>query len=286
MYTPESTPLIMSTHPVTQNRSRARLQRGFSIVELMVGLTIGLFIVLAAVSSLVFTQATSSVVDDGARLQQKADAIFRNIGYHISQAGAIDLIPADDPGRVRFSISYPGFGVTASGVVANFAGTDGASNTPDTLSVSYEKTFDPDFPADRTRTISRDCLGNQPTGMQANVNNVFSLDTSTNDLMCLGAAADTPAQSIANGVEDFQVLYGVQTGVPGAENYRYFTASTVPDWAQIQAVRVCIQIIGDSNGNPKLSSLKLTGCRGQTLTNDNHLRRIFTRTFSVRNSLS
>ncbi|TXT40105.1 MAG: type IV pilus assembly protein PilW [Comamonadaceae bacterium] len=275
----------MSTRPVTKNRSRAKLQRGFSVVELMVGLTIGLFIVLAAISSLVFTKATSSVVDDGARLQQKADAIFRNIGYHISQAGAIDLIPADELGKVMFSGNYLGFSNPA-GNFFNIFGTEGANNAPDTLGISYEKTLDPNSPADRTQTVSRDCLGNQPTGLQADVDNLFSLDTSTNDLMCLGAAANTPAQSIANGVEDFQVLYGVQTGVPGLENYQYFTASAVTNWANIQAVRVCIQVIGESNGNPRLSTLRLTGCRGQTLTNDNHLRRIFTRTFSLRNSLS
>lgn len=263
-------------------------QRGFSMVELMVGLTIGLLIVLAAIGSLVFTQATSAVVDDGARLQQKADAIFRNIGYHVAQAGAVDLVPASfatEPAKAVFSGNYLGFNTSPVDSIYNLHGTEGASNAPDTLGVSYEKAFDPSNPSNNTKTVSRDCLGNQPTGAQANVDNKFYVNTATNDLMCLGTAADTPAQSIADGVEDFQVMYGVQTGLPGAENYRYFDASAVVDWTNIQSVQVCIQVIGDSNGNLKISTLTLKGCRGQTLTNDNHLRRIFKRTFSARNSL-
>lgn len=288
MYNLESTILVMSTHQAVKYRSLTMTQRGFSMVELMVGLTIGLLIVLAAIGSLTFTQATSSVVDDGARLQQKADAIFRNIGYHVLQAGAIDLVPASfatEPAKVVFSGSYLGFNTSPAGLIYNLYGTEGADNAPDTLGVSYEKTFDPSDPGNNTKTISRDCLGNQPTGIQANVDNQFYLNTDTNDLMCLGTAANTPAQSIADGVEDFQVLYGVQTGLPGAEKYQYFDAASVVDWTNIQAVQVCIQVIGDSNGNLKISTLKLKGCRGQTLTNDKHLRRVFTRTFSVRNSL-
>jgi type IV pilus assembly protein PilW len=68
-----------------------RRQAGFSLVELMVGITVGLLVVVAAVGSLAFTQASSTVVVDNAGLQQKADAIFRNIAYHVEQAGAFDV---------------------------------------------------------------------------------------------------------------------------------------------------------------------------------------------------
>jgi type IV pilus assembly protein PilW len=242
----------------------------------MVGLTIGLLVVLAAIGSLVFTQVTSSVVDDSARLQQKADAIFRNMGFHVAQAGAFDLVTAPSAAssapelaKVVFSANYTGFNTSPAGKIYNFHGLEGASNAPDTLRVSYED--------DGT---SRDCLGYRPTGV--NVDNEFTL--SGTDLTCKGATA-AAAQSVAEGVEDFQVLYGVQTGLPGAEQYKFSVASAVTDWTNIQAVQVCIQLIGDNKGNPQPSSFVLKGCRGQTLTNDGYLRRVFWRTLSSRNAL-
>jgi type IV pilus assembly protein PilW len=253
-----------------------KAQRGFSLIELMVGLTIGLLVVLAAIGSLVFTQVTSSVVDDSARLQQKADAVFRNMGFHVAQAGAFNLATAPSAAssapelaKVVFSANYTGFNTSPVGVIYNFHGLEGASNTPDTLRVSYE--------AD---SVSRDCLGYQPSG--TNVDNEFTI--SGTDLMCKGATGAS-AQSIADGVEDMQVLYGVQVGLPGAEQYQFYKASDIVDWTNIQAVQVCLQIVGDSKGNPQPSSFVLKGCRGQTLANDGYLRRIFWRTLSSRNAL-
>ncbi|OIQ91108.1 hypothetical protein GALL_270120 [mine drainage metagenome] len=237
-------------------------QRGFSLIELMVGLTIGLLVVLAAIGSLVFTQATSTVVDDGARLQQKADMVFRNLGYHVSQAGAIELLAVSaDPAMVAFSTTYNGFNNTSFSI-------HGLAS-PITLQVSYQ-----------ANANSHDCLGNSPSG--ANVDNAFYV-TGT-DLMCLGAS-NAPAQSIADGVEDFQVLYGVQTLVAGVQKYQFYDASTVLDWSNIQAVQVCLQLVGDSKGLPQPASLVMKGCQNQTLTNDGYLHRVYKRTFSIRNAL-
>jgi type IV pilus assembly protein PilW len=278
MYSPnQQRPLPQHRLPGSGPRFvKNRAQLGFSLVELMVGLTIGLLVVLAAIGSLVFTQVTSSVVDDSARLQQKADAIFRNMGFHVAQAGAYELVTAPSAAssapelaKVVFSANYTGFNTSPAGVIYNFHGLEGASNAPDTLRVSYE-----------ANSTSRDCLGYQPTG--ANVDNEFTI--SGTDLMCKGATGAS-AQSISDGVEDMQVLYGVQVGLPGAEQYKFYKASDVVDWTNIQAVQVCLQIVGDNKGNPQPSSFVLKGCRGQTLTNNGYLRRVFWRTLSSRNAL-
>jgi type IV pilus assembly protein PilW len=241
------------------------------LIELMVGLTIGLLVVIAAIGSLVFTQVTSSVVDDSSRLQQKADAIFRNIGFHVAQAGAFNLIAADGlaTGKVQFSPSYTGFNAS----LHHFQGQEGAtSSAPDTLRVSYENDGN-----------SRDCLGYSPAvATVANVDNEFSL--SGTDLRCKGATGANP-EPIADGVEDFQVLYGVQTGLPGAEQYKFSAAGAVADWANVQAVRVCLQLRGDTKGNPQ-PGLALKGCTGvDPLPNDGYLRRVYWRTLSSRNAL-
>lgn len=254
-----------------------RAQRGFTLIELMVGLTIGLLVVLAGIGSLVFTQATSAVVDDGARLQQKTDAIFRNIGYHIVQAGAIETASTmADPALVTFSTLYQGYDATYP---YNIHGEEGASNAADTLRVSYENIVVPVTVPATPR--SRNCLGNGAT--TANVNNKFYKSTTSDDLMCLGAAA-VAAQSVADGVKDFQVWYGVRTGiVPGTEGYQFFTATNVSDWTRVTAVRICLHVVGDgkSNINPTLLD-----CQGaSTTTTDGLLHRVFWHTYTLRNAL-
>jgi type IV pilus assembly protein PilW len=207
-------------------------------------------------------------VDDSARLQQKADAVFRNMGFHVAQAGAFNLIAAGEPGKVVFSGEYSGFNASHF----NFQGLEGASNAPDTLRVSYEAEAD---------GTSRDCLGFSPSG--ANVDNEFSL--SKPELNCKGATG-AAAQAIADGVEDFQVLYGVQTGLPGAEQYKFSVAANPgTDWSNIQAVQVCLQLVGDNKGNPQPTGFVIKGCRDQDLPNDGYLRRVFKRTLSSRNAL-
>lgn len=240
----------------------------------MVGLTIGLLVVIAAVGSLVYTQISSTVVSDGAHLQQKTDIVFRNIGFHISQAGAIELQGTADPARMIFSAAFTGFDPAVTGATAGqiFAihGLDGASNAPDTLRVSYEDDG-----------VVLDCLGIRTTTV-ARVDNQFYV--LNGNLMCQGASA-APPQPIADGVEDFQVTYGVQTlNGAGAPQYQFYRADQIVDWTNIQAVAICLQLVGDNKGNPQ-PGLVTRGCRNQTITNDGLLRRVFQRTFSLRNAL-
>lgn len=252
---------------------RLASQRGFSLVELLVGLTIGLLVVVAALGSMVFTQISSTVVSDSTRLQQKADNAFRIMGFHLQQAGAINLEAAADPATVRFSFSYQGYNPTvtgaATGQIFSIHGADGTGNATDTLRVSYQDNG------------GHDCLGNQITATSTlhNVRMDNQFAVVSGELKCTGASG-AGAQPVVDGVEDFQVTYGVQSGA----NFRFYTATQVPDWSNIQAVSVCLQLVGDNKGNPQ-PGLVVTGCRGQTVANDGLLRRVFRRTTSLRNTL-
>jgi type IV pilus assembly protein PilW len=262
-------------------------QIGLSLVELMVGITIGLLVVLAAIGSLVATQVTSAVTGDSARLQQKADAVFRNLAFHLTQAGAIVLAPPSvaQPAVLVFNEGYTGFNPVTTGApvgqIFSIHGVNGAANAPDTLRISYQD----------NGTV-RDCLGNQqPPTANVRVDNTFSINLT--DLMCQGGEGAVPAvqpQSIADRVEDFQVTYGVQTFVAGAAQYRFYRADEMlafpltPNWTSIQAVSICLQLTGDTLGNPQ-PGLVMIGCRGQDIASDGALRRVYQRTFALRNSM-
>jgi len=121
------------------------------------------------------------------------------------------------------------------------------------------------------------------------VTNMFSKSSTTDDLMCLGWS-DTTAQSIASGLRDFQVWYGVRAGaVPGSETYSFYTADKISappaalNWNGVRAVRICIEVVGESKVE---SSPSFTNCQGTSVTpTDKLLRRVFWRTYTLRNAL-
>lgn len=275
-------------------RPTALSQQGVTLIELMIGITIGLLVVVAALGSLVFTHITATSVGDSARLQQKASAAFRAIGVQVRQAGGNEVMQNAGFDTVRYNPAFDGFNAMGAGFMVH--GLEGASDAPDTLRVSY-----PDNP------LARDCLGNRPAAPQVGirVDNQFSVDTTTGRLMCLGA--DGSSQAIVDGVEDFQVTYNVRTvtalstglappavRVADTANYRQFTAATAPfgltnpnptlpqlGWS----VTVCLQLRGDITTDSPRGDIGMVGCRGQAVAGDGRFRRIYRETFGLRSSL-
>lgn len=259
--------------PPILNRTRSW---GISLLELMIGIAIGMLVVIAALGTMSFTQATSSTLTDSTRLQQTADIVFRAMGFQATQAGAIALVAASDPSQVVFSNSFSGADpdTTGSNFLAVYGSDGGAIGTtgltrPDSLLLSYENDGD-----------SRDCLGNSSTTVN-HVDNTFYV--SNGSLLCQGMKG--LPQPIADGVDDFQVWYGIQTGTGTAAQYQFVTASNVGTlWNEVQAIRVCLVIKGEKAGNPQ-PGLAQTGCQGQALTADGFIRRVVWRTFTMRNKI-
>jgi type IV pilus assembly protein PilW len=251
---------------------------GFSLVELLVAMALGLVVVLGGVVILSESQVTSATVSDSTRLQLKADSVMRNIGFHASQSGAVELIDSG-PGQVVFSDDFTGFDPSA--VPGNFLhvhGTDGGPKGSDKLRISYEDNGN-----------VRDCLGQvttMPLGSGASrVDNEYSIVGGS--LVCRGASKGD-AQAIADGVEDLQVTYTIRTssgGAPGATNFRTTNANGVAaaDWRRVTAISLCLRMVGGLGGVSAQAST--VGCRGETIAADGKLRRVVRRTIALRNNI-
>jgi type IV pilus assembly protein PilW len=300
MYNPKSNSnlkLMMRLHSTRTILSRKR-QSGASIVELMVGITIGLLVVLAALGSLVYTHLSSTTMVDATRLQQKADSVFRLINAQTLQAGAIELAPTTDPATLVFSTSYTGFDPLITTLATNIVSVHGVDEdgvNKDVLRISYQ---------DNGTTALRDCLGQSTANPGVRVDNEFTFLAASNEIRCKGAAVGATAQPILDGAEDFQVTYGIRTVALGTkvENFQFLTAAQVnalppinddivnnggdnAPWARISAINVCLQLRGDTQGNPQPGMPAINDCTGTPIPNDGRLRRVFNRTFSLRNAL-
>ena len=211
-----------------------KMQKGSSLVELLVGLTVGLMVITAAMGTLVLSRTTSRVVNDQLELQQQANMAMRIMATTLRQANTRELIP-DGVGNIVFS-PLPVF--NAGPLYLQGLVRDGQGN--DNIGVAFADVGG--LPA----LSSQDCLGNvntpSPVPAGTAVNNRFFVDT--NRLMCAGTDAGTGAQPLISDVQRFRVLYGVQTGIGVATTTNYFTQANVPDWntANVVAVELCLEL--------------------------------------------
>lgn len=246
--------------PAASNPSSGRpAQQGMTLIELLVGMFIGLLVTLAAVSSLIFVRMSAATAEEAGRLQQDSNLAFRVIGWQLRQAGARPLVMVSPSSMlVEFASGYTGYGLATD--PQPMSGVDGASNSPDVLRASVQN----DPAAD-----ARDCLGMAPSGTTINILNQFSVVDG--NLSCTGTS-NTAA--LASGVEDMQVWYGESDGI----GYRY---RTVPvDWKKVTAVLVCLRMVGE---RPAQVTTDTTGCNNEVISADGRLRRTFMRVFQIRN---
>lgn len=230
-------------------------QAGFSIIELMIGVAISFLVLLAAITTLTGASGTSATTRDLAQLQQQGSTAMRVLGIQIRQVAARNLVVAGADVRIDVT-GYTGF--NASGV--SVSGTNNANNNTDRLNVSYAKQLD-----------SRDCLGEVST-LAGRVDSTFELIG--NDLVCTGSTA-AGRQIIAEGVEDFQVRYGMKTGT----SIRYYDEA--PNWNSASTVEVCLQLRSAVLGNDVTGNF--INCQGASTPNAGRLHKVFRNTFLIRN---
>ena len=92
-------------------------------------------------------------------------------------------------------------------------------------------------------------------------------------------------QPIMEGVEDLQILYGVDESPADGSVDRYFTAGDVNDngkWANVIAVRIDLVVRSTGEDGNNLTTTTTKACNGVTVT-DNRLRRCYSFTINLRN---
>ena len=197
-------------------------QRGMTLAELMVALTIGLGIVLMAGRLLVLAngayaaQAESAGVEDGGRFA------IDLIGRAVRQASAIDADKVADPAADSAPARIAG--LDARTLSRATAGIDdplpAAVNGSDVLAVR--------FPGDDSAV---DCAG-FPVAADEEGWSIFYVARNREgeaELRCkYRGAAHWSADAVVSGVDGFQVLYGVDTDDPpdGTPN-RYVNATGI-----------------------------------------------------------
>ena len=238
--------------------SRRTAQRGVTLIELLVGITIGLLTIAVAMGALMVSRGVSGTVSDAAEIQQQASYAFRVIGQQLRQAGSVKLklaaakLDGDTsavlPGEpVAFEANYtdPANPTNTFDLAANtLSGVDAVGANE--VTVGYRNYTEPTYTSASEQSVQRNCLGreNSPALIQSR----FVLNAAANELRC---ADGTQIQPIVRNVANFQVRYLMQSAAgTGNPTLRYVNAATVgtpgtPDWARVFAVEVCLVLYGN-----------------------------------------
>lgn len=265
--------------------ARPKAQRGVTLIELMVGIAIGLLVVAVAMSALMVSRGISGTVSDASSIQQQAAYAMRVIGLQLRQAGSLRLNL--DPGTTATADPYlvpvafeAAVSPESSPALDSFVpakDTLSGTATPATLTVGYQRYTEPMFTSAAQQALSRNCLGGPvDTSTDQRLSSVFQL--SNNALQCNGNGAG--AQPIVHNVANFQVRYLVQdnTSTPGTPTIKSVDADSVANWGQVQAVEVCLVLYGnepidlptgskyfDCDGSTQVDMSTLTGARARRM---------------------
>ena len=265
--------------------SSGRMQAGLTLVELLVGIIIGLLVVGVAVAGLMASRGVSGTVSDATQLQQQASYAFRILGQQIRQAGSIELnldaerssgstTPLAAGSKVGFEVGYTQWNQIISGI-------DTPSSTDFALTVGYQNYFEDQVDASSTTTLFRDCLGqggSLSSGVYPRIINRFAVRDGA--LVCNGAAGNT--QPIIKNVSDFKVQYYVQTGAAtGSPKLQKVNAAGVTQWADVVAVEVCLDLVGDRPVDLPVTST-YRNCADANVSYNGRIHQVFRNVFQLR----
>jgi type IV pilus assembly protein PilW len=253
-----------------------------TLIELLVGISVGLLVVAVSMAALMVSRGVAGTVTDASDIQQQAAYAMRLIGGELRQAGSLelDLNAAGSDGALGNDMMAPvallqksvdknnpdyAFDLTNSAKL--LSGT--TSNTNESLTIGFSRHKEPVFTSKTPVTLSVNCVGgpsdtNASTVNDRLVESIFKFNTTSNQLTCLGNHA-VIAQPVVQNVANFRVRYLVEsTAAPGQPQIQYFDAkAATTHWAQVHGVEVCLVLYG-TESIPMPNGSTYTDCDGTT----------------------
>ncbi len=219
---------------------------GFTIVELMIAIAMGLFLMAGIFGVVVSMKRTFTTSDQLTKLQENQrfllnvfDNTIRVAGYYVdpvltSRADLYLVAPVANPDGSQFVADH------------FIIGTSGAGGVGDTVNVRYQ--------SGGNNSVTN-CLGE--TGGTPAVFWINSFAVINNQLTCAvsvnGAAFGTPTV-LADNVQSFTVTYGIDTNDDGSVD-TYVASTGVADWLRVRTVRLKVIFVDPTNSKPGVTAL-------------------------------
>ena len=290
-------------------KNKYHLAKGFSLIELMITLVLSLLITFAIAQALISSNRSSVTSDGVSQSQETGRFIMSFLARQIRQSGlnSISNNIISSPTLISCT-NFPDLVDNNACIIQNGGGENqttikDAGIHGDRLAIAWVP------PSQKLE----DCSGSTgyiPEGAAAGtvqtpytdtdtIINTFWVeyneDTELSNLMCQGfllngadVAGSSSAQSIANGVEAMQILYGEATSELPEDRQRnvsrYVPANLVANWDRVYAVRISIltRSISDVTNEVKTKNYVLADAAPYDMT-DAVSRQVFNSTFVINN---
>jgi type IV pilus assembly protein PilW len=269
----------MTTRPTMARPLGARKQQGLGLVEVMVAMTIGLVLLGGVGYMFIGSKQMNTTQTDLVRIQESTRNALDVMGTALRQAG--------------YRLNVDEAAITGDKIGGK---TDGNS---DILIVRHDPNWvvdAPAAPAVPNRLLGREnnCEGVQITSNnaidpakaspQVNTNLVlYQFKVVDGQLRCFADDADAPKGNgvvVADHVERMKISYGIGNGSETVT--KYVAEPTATEYDNVSAVRISLLLRGPSKGvTVGAQTVQFNGA--DVTTNDGHLRRVVTSTFTVRN---
>lgn len=232
-------------------------QRGATLIELMVGVTIGLLTVVVAMGALMVSRGISGTVSDASVIQQQGAYALRVIGGQLRQTGSLFLNPDQIGGNSTDPLTKVVFETDAKPALSTalafsqdkaiVGAAAGAS-----VAITFRRYKDVVYTASTPMSQVRNCRGGPAEDSQDEaIESIFEFDSAKNELRCGGNGAN--AQPIVKNVAQFQLTYLEQTTAAGGSTVKYTKGSDMPSaaddprWRSVQGVQVCLVLYGEES---------------------------------------
>lgn len=305
------------TRVVRYGRSRRQRHLGASLIEVMVSLVIGLFVVGAVITNYLSTGAGGRLQSAISQMSEDAQIAFRMISRDLQMAGYTEVNTVLTSGvNQTATFTRPGgnfrpvFGC-ASTFVAPTAGFAAATcpvttSTLHAIEVNYQTTTATSLV--NSANEPTDCLGNSTnsttqtgftvgstlsfTSNRYYVTTTSATGASRPELYCASpAAAGSGGQPLVENVQAMKIWYGEAANWNASDPtsrlaVRYVTANQVTSFNNVVSVRICLLM---RTSEPVLtaedSTFRYTNCDGVSglSSTDGRIYRAFYSSIALRN---
>ena len=270
---------MKQTHIYNSRRAHPQhQQRGFTLVEIMVAIAIGLLMMAGILQISEASKESSRLQRNMGFVQENIRTAMEMLGRDIRQAGYYE---DNNPAARILTAPSPFVGASAPTTVTTAAVTaDGGGAENDQITITYES--------------DTDCLGQDTFNVGEEADNHFAVNhyfINNERLMCRGNG-NTSAQPLVEGVESMQILYGENTdGDPRSAN-RYVKPAdpadptNTADLDNVVSVRIALRFHSREHVRQGVNNdvyALLDAAPFNPVATDRRMRREVTTTISLRN---
>jgi type IV pilus assembly protein PilW len=261
--------------------STFRQNQGFTLIEIMIALLLGVFLLGGVIGIFISAKQTNREQDALSRLQENGRFAMEFLARDIRMADYRGCQTATPP---SLDVTVNVANVPLTGTDGGVDATNSALDPPDTINVRWSENgcaaHSAPLDADGCPTdLNKECSQNRVYGVSASK----------------ALYQNTTGFEIVEGVENMQILYGVDSEITVADPdgdgvANYYLPGTVAnfpaavDWAKVVSVRISL-LLQTIDDNIASRPLPYTYNGGTTTPADHRIRRIYNSTFALRNRI-